>query len=54
MNAPPAAFAGRRGGVPASDPIRLMIVDDSPIARAVLSRMLSSRKEFEVAALASG
>jgi two-component system chemotaxis response regulator CheB len=54
VNAPPAAFAGRRGGVPVSDPIRLMIVDDSPIARAVLSRMLSSRKEFEVAALASG
>ena len=33
-------------------PVRLMIVDDSPIARAVLSRMLSSYKEFEVVALA--
>jgi two-component system chemotaxis response regulator CheB len=30
-----------------------MIVDDSPIARAVLSRMLSGHKEFEVIALAS-
>ena len=30
-----------------------MIVDDSQIARAVLSRMLSSHKEFEVVALAS-
>lgn len=30
-----------------------MIVDDSQIARAVLSRMLSAHKEFEVAALAS-
>ncbi|HEY0445539.1 MAG TPA: chemotaxis-specific protein-glutamate methyltransferase CheB [Allosphingosinicella sp.] len=39
---------------PRSDPtpIRLMIVDDSPIARAVLSRMLSAYKEFEVVALA--
>jgi two-component system, chemotaxis family, protein-glutamate methylesterase/glutaminase len=35
-------------------PIRLMIVDDSPIARAVLSRMLSPYKEFEVVALAGG
>jgi two-component system chemotaxis response regulator CheB len=33
-------------------PIRLMIVDDSPIARAVLSRMLSAHKDFEVVALA--
>jgi two-component system, chemotaxis family, protein-glutamate methylesterase/glutaminase len=33
-------------------PIRLMIVDDSPVARAVLSRMLSPYKEFEVVALA--
>jgi two-component system chemotaxis response regulator CheB len=30
-----------------------MIVDDSQIARAVLSRMLSSHKDFEVVALAS-
>ena len=33
-------------------PIRLMIVDDSPIARAVLSRMLSAHKDFEIVALA--
>jgi two-component system chemotaxis response regulator CheB len=33
-------------------PIRLMIVDDSPIARAVLTRMLSSHKDLEVVALA--
>jgi two-component system chemotaxis response regulator CheB len=30
-----------------------MIVDDSPIARAVLSRMISSHKDLEVVALAS-
>ncbi len=35
-------------------PIRLMIVDDSPIARAVLARMLAAYKEFEVVALAGG
>ncbi len=29
-----------------------MIVDDSPVARAVLSRMLAGRKEFEIVALA--
>jgi two-component system chemotaxis response regulator CheB len=33
-------------------PIRLMIVDDSPVARAVLSRMIGLRPEFEVVALA--
>ena len=50
----PAASAaiprGARAGVP--PPIRLMIVDDSPVARSVLSRMLAQRPEFEVAALA--
>jgi two-component system chemotaxis response regulator CheB len=40
--------------LPGAGPIRLMIVDDSPIARAVLSRMLSAYKEFEVVALAGG
>lgn len=30
-----------------------MIVDDSPVARAVLSRMISPHKEFEVVALAA-
>ena len=29
-----------------------MIVDDSPIARAVLSRMLSAHRDFEIVALA--
>ena len=46
--APPAGQAR-----PAQPPIRLMIVDDSPIARAVLSRMLSNQKDMEVVALAS-
>lgn len=35
----------------AQPPIRLMIVDDSAIARAVLSRMLSNQKDMEVVAL---
>lgn len=34
-------------------PIRLLIVDDSSVARAVLSRMLGAGEEFEVAALAA-
>lgn len=34
-------------------PIRLMIVDDSMIARAVLSRMVESDKAFEIAAVAA-
>jgi two-component system chemotaxis response regulator CheB len=34
-------------------PISLMIVDDSPIARAVLSRMLSAYSEFQIVALAA-
>ena len=48
--APTAAAGAPR---PAEAPIRLMIVDDSQIARAVLSRMLSNHKDFEVVALAS-
>jgi two-component system chemotaxis response regulator CheB len=32
--------------------IRLMIVDDSPVARAVLSRMISTFDDFEIAATA--
>lgn len=39
-------------GMRQEPPIRLMIVDDSPIARAVLSRMLSAHKDFEIVALA--
>lgn len=34
-------------------PIRLMIVDDSAVARTVLSRMISAHKQFEVIALAA-
>jgi two-component system chemotaxis response regulator CheB len=37
----------------ASAPIRLMIVDDSIVARMVLSRMLGVRPEFEIVACAS-
>ncbi len=41
-----------RAGRPGEPPIRLMIVDDSSVARAVLSRMVSAEPDFEVAALA--
>ncbi|MEQ7872649.1 chemotaxis-specific protein-glutamate methyltransferase CheB [Sphingomonas sp. ASV193] len=34
-------------------PIRLMIVDDSMVARAVLSRMISADDSFEIAAIAA-
>ena len=37
---------------PASRRIRLMIVDDSMVARAVLSRMIESDPSFEIAAVA--
>ena len=49
------AAAPQRPGEPADrqPPIRLMIVDDSSIARAVLSRMISAYPEFEIAALAA-
>ena len=47
----PATPAGL--SLPEQQPLRLMIVDDSPIARAVLSRMLSNHKDMEVVALAS-
>jgi two-component system chemotaxis response regulator CheB len=36
----------------AEPPIRLMIVDDSPIARSVLSRMVSSHADLQLVALA--
>ena len=53
MTPPPGGVAGSPAPQPgAQAPIRLMIVDDSPIARAVLSRMLASHKDFEVVALA--
>ena len=51
MIAQPAP-ARRRPGLTDQPPIRLMIVDDSSVARAVLSRMVASHPDFEVAALA--
>ena len=54
MNAP-AALGGRlreHRGTRNEHPIRLMIVDDSAIARSVLSRMLTFYDDFEVVALA--
>lgn len=45
-----SAQAGR--AAPEQLPIRLMIVDDSPIARAVLSRMISAHKDLEIVATA--
>ena len=42
----------QRGGEPKRRRIRLMIVDDSMVARAVLSRMVESDDGFEIAAVA--
>lgn len=46
--------AARRAGesAPAAPPLRLMIVDDSQVARAVLSRMLAAFDDFEIVATA--
>ena len=53
MTAASASARRRPGGLETnSRPIALMIVDDSPIARTVLSRMLSAHKDFEVVAQA--
>ena len=54
MTPPPGIVPAVPAGQPEADPppIRLMVVDDSPIARAVISRMLSSHKDMEVVALA--
>jgi two-component system chemotaxis response regulator CheB len=55
---PPAARAAAGEGAPAAPPLgsmpplRLMIVDDSQIARAVLSRMLAAFDDFEIVATA--
>ncbi|MDT9597549.1 chemotaxis-specific protein-glutamate methyltransferase CheB [Sphingosinicella rhizophila] len=38
--------------LPVAPLIRIMIVDDSPVARAVLSRMISAHRDLEVVALA--
>ncbi|HEX8526537.1 chemotaxis-specific protein-glutamate methyltransferase CheB [Allosphingosinicella sp.] len=53
MTAPAAGTGGRTPPRQGDDPpIRLMIVDDSHVARAVLSRMIASQNGFEVVALA--
>ena len=52
MNARSAAVP-RRPEAPPEAPIRLMIVDDSAVARAVLARMAAAQPDFEVAALAA-
>lgn len=51
------ALASKRTGEPGTAgasrrPIRLMIVDDSMVARAVLSRMIHADPEFEIVAVA--
>jgi two-component system, chemotaxis family, protein-glutamate methylesterase/glutaminase len=46
------ALARRRLDRLADPPIRLMIVDDSEVARAVLSRMVSAHSDFEIVATA--
>lgn len=48
-----SATLRRRPCASAEPPIRLMIVDDSAVARAVLARMVSAQPGFEVASLAA-
>ena len=52
MTGSAAAAFSRVRGASGPTPTRLLIVDDSPIARAVLSRMLAPHPEFEVSAVA--
>lgn len=47
---PHRALTGARSSAAASRPIRLLVVDDSAVARAVFSRMVGERPEFEIAA----
>lgn len=51
MSRPAARAAGEIA--PAAPPLRLMIVDDSQVARAVLSRMLAACSDFEIVATAA-
>lgn len=51
MSRSAARAAGEKA--PAAPPLRLMIVDDSQVARAVLSRMLAGFAEFEIVATAA-
>ena len=54
MNRPAAAAVPPAGPHKAAPPpIRLLIVDDSAVARAVLSRMVTSQRGFEIAATAA-
>ena len=54
MNARPALQARRSGkGEAEATPIRLLIVDDSSVARAVLTRMVQSHPDLQVVATAS-
>jgi two-component system chemotaxis response regulator CheB len=46
-----ARAAGEKA--PAAPPLRLMIVDDSQVARAVISRMLAAFADFEIVATAA-
>ncbi|MGZ8286058.1 MAG: chemotaxis protein CheB [Allosphingosinicella sp.] len=50
MTRPAARAAGEIA--PAAPPLKLMIVDDSQVARAVLSRMLAAFDDFEIVATA--
>ncbi|MGZ8328384.1 MAG: chemotaxis protein CheB [Allosphingosinicella sp.] len=50
MTRPAARAAGAIA--PAAPPLKLMIVDDSQVARAVLSRMLAAFDDFEIVATA--
>lgn len=52
MTAATASLRRRPPQATAEPPVRLMIVDDSSVARAVLARMVASDPGFEVAALA--
>ncbi|MEA3028752.1 MAG: two-component system, chemotaxis family, protein-glutamate methylesterase/glutaminase [Sphingomonadales bacterium] len=47
-----AALARRRLETAAAPPLRVMIVDDSAVARAVLSRMIATYADFEIVATA--
>lgn len=51
MSRAAARAAGEKA--PAAPPLRLMIVDDSQVARAVLSRMLAACPDFEIVATAA-
>ena len=47
------ALTRRRIESPAEPPLRVMIVDDSAVARAVLSRMIACHEDFEIVATAA-